>query len=187
MNRRNFHGSSGDKISSYIAALSSAKPSPGGGSAAAMAAALGAACVIKAAAFTALEKIPARLRKRFGAASAVLKKSLGVFKIAVAADARAYSAAASARKAVGRASSPSLKRRAARRLAVALLRAASVPDGVAAGARACLREISAIKSVLNKNFSSDVACAELLLDAAARASEGFKSENLSAAQYCCKK
>ncbi|MDI6757214.1 MAG: cyclodeaminase/cyclohydrolase family protein, partial [Endomicrobiia bacterium] len=151
MKRRNVYGSSGDKISSYIAALSSAEPSPGGGSAAAFAAALGAACALKAMVFTSLEKIPARSRRRFRAASAVLGKSLGAFKRAVVADARAYSAAASARKAVGRASSLSLKRRAVRRLAVALLRAASVPDGVAVGARACLREISAVKNILNKN------------------------------------
>ncbi len=171
------------KISSYLSALSARTPSPGGGSAAALAAALGAACALKAAAFTKVECLPPSRRKVFKAASRVLVTARGVFERAVSRDAVAYFKVSAAAKRLSAATSGSIEvRRAAGRFASALERASEVPSEAAREARRAARAIAGSRRDFNPRFASDIACAELLLASAARACALLAAENLAAAR-----
>lgn len=171
------------KISAYLSALSARAPSPGGGSAAALAAALGTACALKAAAFTKTQGLPPSRRKTFKAASKVLVRAFGIFERAVSRDAVAYSKVAAAVKRLSAAPSGSIKaRRAAGRLVSALERAAEAPSEAAREARRAARAVVGSRRDFNPHFVSDIACAELLLASAARACALLAAENLAAAR-----
>lgn len=144
-------------------ALASADPTPGGGAAAAMAAAMGCSLALMAAQTTVLKKATpqetkdrlARHIRKLGA----LKTQLNNF---IAEDGAAYSAFIVAKKL------PKEDSDRPKAMEDALIYAARVPVDTATTAIACLREIDLFKDFIAPVILSDIYCAQYLLKSAVR-------------------
>lgn len=144
-------------------ALASADPTPGGGAAAAMAAAMGCSLALMAAQTTVNKKttpeaVKEKLRQHIRKLGA-LKGQLNNF---IQEDGAAYSAYIVAKKL------PKEDSDRPKAMEDALVYAARVPAGAATTAIQCLREIDAVKDDIASIILSDVYCAQHLLKCAVR-------------------
>jgi len=139
-----------NKIDSFIKELSARKPSPGGGAAAALAGALGAALIVKVANFTRGKEAKA-IAKRAGA----LRNRLSAH---IEKDARAYGEYAK----TGLAASMKKASRCASEISKLSMQ----------GVRICAR----LKKVGNRNLKGDIMAAESLLRASAKAAGGLVND-----------
>lgn len=147
-----------NRIDLFVKELGARKPSPGGGAAAALAGALGAALIMKVANFTIgkkkykrYEKEARAIAKRAGALGKALSAHIGK-------DARIYGEYARTGKAAS-------MRKASRC-------AAEISKLSTQGVRICAR----LKKVGNRNLKGDIMTAELLLRASAKAAEGLAND-----------
>ena len=148
-----------NRIDLFVKELGEKKPSPGGGAAAALAGALGAALIMKAANFTIGKK---KYKKYEAEAKSIAKKALalkGKLSAHIEKDARTYSEYAKTR------SEASLKK--------ASKCAAEISKLSNQGIKICAR----IKKIGNKNLKGDVFAADLFLRASARAAENLVKLN----------
>jgi formiminotetrahydrofolate cyclodeaminase len=151
-------------LSSVLAAFRASTPTPGGGSAAALAGAVGAGLLAMVAGLpkpraSSPEEIE-RLRRAGEACSAVASS----LEAAIDADSDAYDAVVAAYKLAK--GSDDEKRERSARIQAALTGATEVPLGVMRGCAAALAEADVIASLGNANAASDVGVARELLRAA---------------------
>lgn len=148
-----------NRIERFLKELGARKPSPGGGAAAALAGALGAALMIKVANFTIGKK---RYKKYEKEIKAIAKKSKSLenkLSAHIEKDARTYSQYA---KTKSRASM-----RKASDCAVEIARLSE------AGLKLCAR----LRKTGNKSLKGDIMAAELFLRASAKAAGNFKDDS----------
>jgi formiminotetrahydrofolate cyclodeaminase len=165
-------------VGTYVADLSSDKPVPGGGSAAALAGALGAAAASMAANFT-------LGRPKFAAVEAEVKRALAdlhrlrsdLLRL-VDEDVRAYSLVAPAYQMPRGTEAEKAARAAA--IQSALRTACGVPLAVCAAALAALRSTESLVGIVNPMLVSDVAVGAVLCEAAFRAAQVNVEVNIRA-------
>ena len=162
----------------YVEDLSSAKPAPGGGSAAALAGALGAAAACMAANFTVGRPKYADVQSTVKAALDDLHQARRELLNLVDEDVRAYSKVGPAYQ-MPRGTE---EEKAARAAAIqeALQVACGVPLRVCAAALEALRACEALVETCNKMLVSDVAVGAMLAEAAFRAAQVNVEINLKA-------
>ena len=148
------------RIQDFLALMASKAPTPGGGSCAAIAAALSAALI---------EKVAGKARKRHRRAASLYAQARTLrlrATRAIAADADAYLRVVNASRRHDR-----------RSLMHALRNAAQVPQGVARDAKALSRLSQRLLAISSPVWRSDVECAHDLALASERASAGFVRAN----------
>ena len=142
----------------FLDALSSAEPTPGGGSAAAMAGAMGCALVLMAAQTTLKRKgTPTENQEKLQTSIKKLNEWYTQLKTAIEKDARAYQAFIAARKL------PKEDPTRSQAMQEALWGAAQVPAQTATVCQQVQKEISLIEKWIDKIIISDVICARHLL------------------------
>jgi formiminotetrahydrofolate cyclodeaminase len=154
-------------ITTYLDDLASNKPAPGGGSAAALAGALGAALGSMAANFTAGKEKFAAVEDRAKAALAECERLRGELIALIQADVEAYSGYAAATALPRETEEEKAQRKEA--IQAAMKKAASVPLEVCRKCHEVLKVSEQLLEIGNPNLVSDVGCAAELAYAAIRA------------------
>ena len=153
-------------VREFIDQAASDAPTPGGGSVAALAGALGAAMASMAAGFTVGKPKFAKHDRFMHGALAELASLSGSLLKAVSADAEAFSGIAGAYKEPKDADGGNRRRLAVREALFASMR---IPAGVLADCRRAAELLPSLAEAANPNLLSDVEVAAVMLAAAARA------------------
>jgi len=151
--------SSKNKIDFFIRELGARKPSPGGGAAAALTGALGAALIMKAANFTIGKK---KLKKYEKEAKEILKKAAKLeerLKAHIEKDAKSYSEYSKTKN------------------RFSIKKATACVAQIAALSKESLKLCGRLKKIGNVNLKGDLMAAELFLGASARAAENLVNLN----------
>ena len=150
----------------YLARLSSADPTPGGGCAAALSAQQGAALISRVASLTASKERFADVRPYMEQVAGEAREAMAAFESDFEADAVAYDAVLEAMKLPKGTDAEKAAR--ARAIEDGLRAAAEVPRRVARRCHELLEELPELATKCNPNAASDVGVAALLLHAALR-------------------
>ena len=151
--------SAGNKIDFFIRELGARRPSPGGGAAAALAGALGAALIVKVANFTIGRKKYKKYRKKAGSIAKKAAALRGKLSAHIEKDAKTYSEYAKTR------SKTSLKK------------AAVCVAEIAKLSKDAVKLCGSLERIGNRNLKGDLYAAELLLKASERSAENLVKLN----------
>lgn len=154
-------------VEEFLSRLASADPTPGGGTAAAVSGAMGAALAEMVAALTLAREKYAESHPAMRVISRAMAEGRGRFLALAAEDASAYDAVVAARR-LPKATDAERRERDGR-IAAANRRATEVPLETARLAVALLARVPELSEKGNPNAASDAGSAALLLEAAARA------------------
>jgi formiminotetrahydrofolate cyclodeaminase len=153
-------------LTEYLERLALREPVPGGGSAAAVAAALGASLLAMAARYSVGKGKPVRIEQRFERIIPDADGARSQFLVMASEDAQSYLNVVAARK-LGNVAA--LK--AANRAAV------SVPRNLIKACRQLLKDVPFLKKEANRYLVSDVLAAEVFLKAAVEAAQSMIEAN----------
>ncbi len=155
-----------NSLSEYLERLAAREPVPGGGSAAAVSAAMGAALIVMSIRYSVgkgkTRGIEARLEKIMAEAEKVRKR----FIADISRDAQVYLNVVAARKNGGKAA-----------LRKANRAAAIVPRELVRACRALLKSVPFLKKEVNRYLVSDMLAAEVFLNAAINAAQAMVEAN----------
>ncbi len=151
------------RLEQFLDALASDAPTPGGGTAAAMGGAMGAALAEMVAALTLSKEKYAASHEAMRAISEAARVARGEFVRLAAEDSEAYDAVVAARRLPKETDEQKSER--ARRISIANQHAAEVPMRTARAAVRLLLTLPELAQKGNPNAVSDVGAAALLLDA----------------------
>ncbi|MEI6437636.1 MAG: cyclodeaminase/cyclohydrolase family protein [Candidatus Omnitrophota bacterium] len=153
-------------LSEYLERLAAREPVPGGGSAAALSAAMGAALMAMSTRYSTGKGKPKVVEGRFDKIILQADKARAIFSGMVAQDAQAYLDVVAARKSADKAA-----------LRAANKAAAGVPRELIKECRTLLKVVPFLKKEANKYLVSDVLAAEVFLNAAIKAAQTMIEAN----------
>lgn len=153
-------------LSEYLERLAAREPVPGGGSAAALSAAMGAALIAMSVRYSTGKGKAKAVETRFEKMIAEADQARVVFSAIISRDAEAYLNVVAARKTGDKAA-----------LKAANQAAAQVPRELVRNCRALLKRVPFLKKEANRFLVSDVLAAEIFLNAAIGAAQAMVEAN----------